>query len=415
VQVSAIVVPLNRLRALRPEKVAEIAESIQVQPTGLLQPIVVRPRGRGSFWLVAGRHRLEAVRELGLDRISAVILDGLDADAALLVEIDENLVRADLSPAERAMHVGRRKELYEKLHPETKPTKAGGPGRAKKTRRQNGDDIAERFTKDAAKKTGRSERSVQREVERASKIVGLAEIVGTSLDAPDELDALAKLPEPAQADLITRAKAGEKVTARHTAKLLRRKERERELAAATVAASQALGQKLYGLLYIDFPWRYDNPPMGDVARANENHYPTMSLDEIKAFKLPAAPDVVVFMWATIPLLDAAMEVLTAHGLKHKSAIVWEKDRIGTGYWVRGEVEVLLIATRGDVPAPAPGEQFPAVVRAPRGAHSEKPDIFAEMIARAFPNVPKLEMFARKRRPGWDLHGNELPPEEEDAA
>src|SRR5262245_47713668 len=99
IQVSDIVVAPNRMRALQPEKVAEIAESIQARG-GLLQPIVLRPRGRNSFWLVAGRHRLEAAHELGLDSVRAVILDGLDADAALLAEIDENLIRADLSPAE---------------------------------------------------------------------------------------------------------------------------------------------------------------------------------------------------------------------------------------------------------------------------------------------------------------------------
>jgi hypothetical protein len=127
-----------------------------------------------------------------------------------------------------------RKELYERVHPETKH---GAVGRGRKKSRQVGDSIQVRFTKDAARKTGRSERSVQREVERANKIFRLADVVGTSLDAPDELDALAKLPERAQADLITRARAGRKVTARHEAKLLRRKERERELADAWDAKS----------------------------------------------------------------------------------------------------------------------------------------------------------------------------------
>jgi hypothetical protein len=81
----------------------------------------------------------------------------------------------------------------------------GGPGRAK-TRRQNGDDIAERFTKDAAKKTGKSERSVQREAERANRVIVLTDIVNTSLDEGDELDALAKLPEAEQRKLAARAK-----------------------------------------------------------------------------------------------------------------------------------------------------------------------------------------------------------------
>jgi N6-adenosine-specific RNA methylase IME4 len=70
-------------------------------------------------------------------------------------------------------------------------------------------------------------------------------------------------------------------------------------------------------------------------------------------------------------------------------------------------EVLLIATRGEVPCPAPGTQFPSVIAAPRGAHSAKPAVFAAMIAQYYPTVPKLEMFARKPRDGWDVWGNEI--------
>ena len=146
--------------------------------------------------------------------------------------------------------------------------------------------------------------------------------------------------------------------------------------------------------------------MGDVARQNEQHYPSMALADIKALPIPAADDCVLFLWATVPLLPEAIETMRAWGFTYKSASTWVKDKAGTGYWVRGIVEHLLIGRRGDVPSPAPGDQFPGVIEAPRRAHSEKPDIFAEHIARLFPNVPKLEMFARELRPGWDAWGNE---------
>ena len=68
---------------------------------------------------------------------------------------------------------------------------------------------------------------------------------------------------------------------------------------------------------------------------------------------------------------------------------------------------MIIATRGDVSCPAPGDKPPSVIRAPRGKHSEKPAVFAEWIERMYPNVPKLEMFARgPARPGWDVWGAE---------
>jgi ParB/RepB/Spo0J family partition protein len=399
IRVVDIVVAPKRMRKLREDKVASIAESIAVQ--GLLEPIAVRPRGPTNYWLVFGRHRLEAVRKCGHTHIRAAILDGLNADAALLAEIDENLMRAELSPAERALHLAERKRVYEKLHPKTRRGVAGAE--AKHGRASDRMSFAE----STAKATGKSKRTIQREVERALKIHDLANVVDTSFDAPDQLDALAKLPEAMQRDFIHRAKAGERVQVKVAVMKARRKSRELELAAGTEAASNALGKKLYGVIYADPPWRYDNVPMGDVARMNEQHYPSMPLDQIKALPIPAADDCVLFLWATVPLLPEAIDVMKAWGFTYKSASTWIKDKAGTGYWVRGVVEHLLIGRRGDVPSPAPGDQFPGVIEAPRKRHSEKPDIFAEHIERLFPNVPKLEMFARKARRGWNVWGNEV--------
>jgi N6-adenosine-specific RNA methylase IME4 len=366
----------------------------------LLQPIIVRPRGAKNYWLIAGRHRLEAVRQCGRSDIHAVILDGIDADAALLAEIDENLIRCDLSPAERALHVARRKELYEKLHPETRH---GATGRGRAKSRQNDDSI--RFTKDAASKTGRSERTVQREIERAAKISGLADVIGTPLDAADELDALAKLPESTQRDLIARAKTGEKVIAKHAARRLRREVRERELAAATETASRVLGKKIYGVIYADPPWKF--VPYADSwdGRLADDHYPCMPTDAIKTVPVPAADNAVLFLWSTTPMLPQAIETMQAWGFAFKSYLVWIKDRTGTGYWTLNRAELLLIGTRGNVPAPTPGEQPSQVIEAPRGRHSEKPAIFAEIIEKLYPTVSKLE--ARDARPGWDVWGNEV--------
>jgi ParB-like nuclease domain len=207
---SDIAVAKNRLRALRDENVTALAQSMADQ--GLLQPIVVRPHKGGGYWLIAGLHRFEAAKKLNWKVINCFVLDDIDADQAELIEIDENLIRAELSPAERAIHIGKRKELYEKLHPETKATKAGGPGRAK-TRRQIGDDIAQRFTKNTAKKTSRPERTIQRDATRARRVPVLPDIVGTSLDSGAEIDALAKLPAEEQRSLAEAAQRGAKVSA----------------------------------------------------------------------------------------------------------------------------------------------------------------------------------------------------------
>ena len=159
IDLARIVVSRDRLRKLRLDKVDALAESIKAR--GLLQPIVVQRRG-ADFELIVGRHRLQAVRKLGHDIIRTEIADGLDADQACLIEIDENLVRADLTDAERALHIGKRKEIYEKVHPKTKHGAVGRGG--KSSQNENS------FVTDVAKKTGKGRSTVARDVTRANKV-----------------------------------------------------------------------------------------------------------------------------------------------------------------------------------------------------------------------------------------------------
>ena len=199
------------------------------------------------------------------------------------------------------------------------------------------------------------------------------------------------------------------------AKQQQRAEHEATLAAATAKASQQLGAKLYGVLYVDPPWRQIvwSRTIG-LDRAADNHYPTMTLAALTALQLPAAENCVLYLWSMVAQLANALRLIEGWGFQYKSARGWTKPDLGTGYWVRENLELLLIATRGAVPAPAPGEQFAGAIERPRGEHSAKPDIFAEIIAHHFPSTPKLEMFARRPRAGWDVWGNEIGAERREA-
>ena len=197
-------------------------------------------------------------------------------------------------------------------------------------------------------------------------------------------------------------------------KRTQRDQRERAMAERTIAASQALVRTtpLYGVIFADPPWRFE--PYSRITgldRAADNHYATMALDEIKALPIPAAPDCVLFLCATAPMLPQALEVMAAWGFAYRTHIVWVKDRIGTGYWARNKHELLLIGTRGNVPAPAPGDQPLSVIFASVTRHSSKPAAFATLIERMYPNVPKIELFARSPRTGWDVWGNEADHEQ----
>lgn len=174
-------------RAVVPLTVAALAESIAA--VGLLNPVRVRAAGEG-FEVIAGRHRLEACRSLGLAEIDAIVVTDDDLHAELAM-IDENLCRAELSPAERASQTARRKELYEALHPETKH---GGDGVAKLATSKG--EPEQRFTAATAKVVGLSERVVQRDAERGEKVIPevLAMVSGTRLDTGVYLDKIKALP-----------------------------------------------------------------------------------------------------------------------------------------------------------------------------------------------------------------------------
>ena len=189
----------------------------------------------------------------------------------------------------------------------------------------------------------------------------------------------------------------------------RRAERETELA----AKQTALPEKKYGVILADPEWRFE-PYSRETGmdRAADNHYPTSEVSDIAARDVAsiAADDCALFLWATAPMLPQALGVMVAWGFAYKSHFIWAKDRIGTGYWSRNKHELLLIGTRGSIPAPAMGTQAPSLIEAPVGEHSEKPAAFHEIIELYFPNLPKIELNVRQARTGWDTWGYEAPDE-----
>lgn len=392
----------ERLRNVDDKKVKALAESMK--EIGLITPILVRPDdtfGMG-FRLIAGAHRLAAAKMLKWDSITATVVE-VDSLDARIAEIDENLIRNELSPAERAMHTAERKRLYEEAHPETKK---GGDRKSEQIKSQSLRSDSERFTADTAKKTGVSERKVQLDAHRGEKINGIDKVVGTSLDKGEELDALAKLPISQQAILIEKASRGEKVSAKAAAKKVAREEKEKALAEKTITDSLAAETQRFGVIYADPPWSFKTYSENGMDRSADNHYPTMSVEEIAAMNVPASSDCVLYLWATVPMLPEALDVMNAWGFTYKSQIVWVKDKIGTGYWTRNQHEILLIGVKGNIPAPALGSQPSSVITAPLGRHSEKPAVFAEMIEGLFPSMPKAELFCRTPRDGWTVFGNE---------
>ena len=155
-----------RHRKTEPNHIRELADSIT--GIGLLNPITVDKH----FVLIAGLHRLEAVKSLGWEEIECCIcdLEGLQAEMA---EIDENYIRLDLGPTEQGEMLLRRKEIYEALHPETKYSISQGMGMRRKA---DGDLVAnlatrsKTFVEDTSEKLGIAPRTIRRQVQIAKNL-----------------------------------------------------------------------------------------------------------------------------------------------------------------------------------------------------------------------------------------------------
>jgi len=139
----------------------------------------------------------------------------------------------------------------------------------------------------------------------------------------------------------------------------------------------------------------------------------MSLEELKELDVSSIskPDCVLFLWATVPLLQYGFAVLETWGFKYKNSIFWHKStRRGMGYWTRGDVEILLIGVKGKV-KPFRSSKSNHVSH-PRLAHSEKPEVFREYIEEITKSQeeflsPRIELFARNVKENWTQWGNEI--------
>ena len=395
----------HRLRTLDPEKVAALKASIP--EIGLRNPISVYGTETDEFVdLSAGEHRLEAMRQLGHETVPVVHFQGDDLDRELW-EIDENLIRSELTPADRALFVFRRKEIYLLKHPETAH---GAPG----VSRQVGDlrtrtDVSS-FVAATSEATGQSERAVQRDAERGEKISerALRMLSGTPLNTGVTLDRLKKLPAEQQVVWIEGALADRRETQARAKQIRTEKmQMSRTIRADIVKAIADKGTAVAGKMpraafpigYVDAPWEQE-AWSDETGQDKGLMYPPMPLDDIKALcagdKSPFTPDAVIWFWVPFNRIDDGIAVLEAWGFEHVSAIVWDKVDIGMGRWVRDRAEMVLIGKRGKISlAPEMGTQPPSLYSEKKGEHSRKPVWFAEQLDQLYPDMPKLELFQRK--------------------
>ncbi len=174
--------------------------------------------------------------------------------------------------------------------------------------------------------------------------------------------------------------------------------------------------KRYKIIYADPPWEFKNWNDDKALRGVCHKYPLMTDRGIESLDIAsiADKDSVLLMWATFPKLEAALWVIGAWGYTYKTcAFVWVKKNktkntpfMGMGYYTRANAELCLLATKGR-PLPRLVKNVGQIIESPIESHSRKPAIVRDKIVELFGDLPRIELFAREKVPGWDVFGNEV--------
>lgn len=159
---------------------------------------------------------------------------------------------------------------------------------------------------------------------------------------------------------------------------------------------------LYDVVCMDPPWNYGREYDPDTSRV-ANPYPEMTQGQLLEMEPPFEKDCVLFLWTTHAFIWDAKELLTAWGFTYKATVVWDKERIGMGAWVRMQCEFCLVAIKGK-----PfweNTTWRDIIREPRREHSRKPEVFYKMVESVTAGR-RLDFFSREQRTGWEAYGND---------
>lgn len=447
---SPVLIPVTELHAhpknprvsLREDVVQSIVASLgdSFDPA---HSLIVRKTEEG-YEVLAGHHRLEASKRKGIESVPCWVKDLSDEDAYMLLVTSNS--QGELTPLEIGLHA---------LHCE----QLGKGGRGKK-----GGLSA------YAERVGKGE-SYIRQVKQAAEVTVKSAVNCEVLhDKTQHLSAIHAMPEPCWpecvgvvlSELLSAKDTAERVKAAKDARTARRafalfaeitsqRELDRIDQVATLVFDSLDGTPMQeewvrwreetdpidikevqakriefedrlaelndtpppekpNLVLADPPWRYDFAETDN--RQIENQYPSATVEEIISHCPSTESDCVLFLWATVAKLREALEVMEGWGFEYKTSAVWDKEKIGMGYWFRGQHELLLVGTKGSFSPPEQEQRVSSVFRESRGKHSKKPECVYAWLESAFPGAKKLEMYCRSPRPGWATFGNEA---KEDAA
>lgn len=330
-----------------------LKESIKLK--GIWVSIIVNALGV----ILDGHTRYQIAKELGITNIPTVVREFDNPLEEKKFVIESNLNRRHLNDIQK-IKLGIVLEPIEKALAKKRMSE-GGKG-----------------------KVGPNEPTLGKATEQVAKKIGVSRMT---------YERGKKVLESGNEELIKNVESG-KTSISYAAKLVNRAEKH--------AAPPALPTGEFDVIYADPPWQYEI----DTRGSPDEHYDVLTVEKICEMKVPSAKDSILFLWGTAPKLLEAIKVMQAWGFEYRTHAIWAKDKIGTGYYFRGQHEILLVGKKGNIPAPQEENRPSSIIQSPRTTHSTKPEKFYEIIEQMYPNRKYLEMFARNKRAKWTVWGDQ---------
>ena len=232
--------------------------------------------------------------------------------------------------------------------------------------------------------------------------------IGVTRDQSSAFQKIASLPQEIFEEEIATAKEETnkriELTTSRLLKVAKKIEREQDLKQQKeVKGDYTTLLDNYDVLVVDPPWEYNRTYDPDNSRI-ANPYPSMSLEDINNIKLPSSKNSILWLWATQAYLYEAKDILKNWGYEYKATLVWNKDNMGMGNWLRMQCEFCLLGIKGN--PTYHNTKYRDIITEKGREHSRKPDLFYNMVNDTCIGT-KLDYFSREHRDGWYSYGNEI--------
>jgi N6-adenosine-specific RNA methylase IME4 len=363
------------------EEEREKLEQLIVEHGGARDPLVVWP-AKGELTLVDGHNRYEICTRLGLPFEVTERRFASKAEARIWMRQNQG-GRRNLTPAWRLeIQFANKQDLIEIGR--VKMSAAGRQGGRGKQKGLSPDD------------------------KPFSEPVDTRKEIAKAAEASVGQVAMAEQVREKRPDLWEQAKDGD-VGISTAYKQIRKEEKKAERAKAIAAQKDEIAAGkvklppgVFEVVVMDPPWAYGRGYDPDGSRV-ANPYPEMSQQQLLEMQPPFASDCVLFLWTTHQFIWDAGELLRHWGFTYKATLVWDKERIGMGAWLRMQCEFCLVGIKGK--PTWNNTKHRDIVREARREHSRKPEAFYEMVEDITVGR-RLDFFSRQQRPGWETYGND---------